>query len=59
MSRNLSVLCRGGYKLHWDEAKRVDRACTEATEVKKEKDLGGGQIFTRELIHKFSSLIGV
>ena len=31
----------GRYKLYWDDAKCVDRACTEATEVKKEEKLGG------------------
>ena len=38
---NVSVLYLGKYKLYWDDAKRVDRVCTEAIEVKKEEKLGG------------------
>ena len=55
---NVSVLYLGRYKPLWDDAKRVDRVCTEATEVKKGAEVGR-QIFTRELIHKFSNLIGL
>ena len=42
---NVSALYRGRYKLYWDDAKRVDRVCTEATEKKKEEKLGGGGKF--------------
>ena len=34
---NVSVLYLGKYKLYWNDAKRVDRVCTKATEVKRRR----------------------